>query len=202
MITIVNYGMGNLGSLANMFKKINIPVVIESDPDKIQKAKKIILPGVGAFDSAMERINSATGLREVLNYKAQIEKIPILGVCLGMQLLTTSSEEGQMKGLDWIPGKTIKFVPSNNLKVPHMGWNEVKIVNPSDLSKDLDCNAKYYFVHSYYVLVADPANVLFSSFYSIEFNSAIVKDNIFGVQFHPEKSHRYGIQLLTNFGKI
>lgn len=202
MITIVNYGMGNLGSMLNMFKRIGVTATIESDPNLIQQAEKLVLPGVGAFDSAMTCINSAPGLRELLNHKAMVEKTPILGVCLGMQLLTRSSEEGKLPGLGWIPASTKRFPKQEGLKVPHMGWNAALPNTPSSLTAQVGDEPRYYFVHSYYVHVDDQAHSLMKTHYGIDFDSAIGHDNIYGVQFHPEKSHRFGMQILKNFAEL
>lgn len=204
MITIVDYGMGNLGSVANMFKKVGAQSEVTSDLAKIAKAKKILLPGVGAFDTAMNKINEGH-FREVLDRKALEEKVPVLGICLGMQLLTRSSEEGTAKGLGWIDADTKRFSFENNqnLKVPHMGWNRVYEVNPSPLTKDLDGESRFYFVHSYYVQTDHEANVLMKTRYGLDFDSVITNgQNIFGAQFHPEKSHRYGMQLFKNFANL
>jgi len=202
MITIVNYGMGNLGSMLNMFKRIGVNARIESDPAVIQQAQKLVLPGVGAFDTAMNCINTVPGLREVLDHKALVEKAPILGVCLGMQLLTGSSEEGTIPGLNWIPGKTARFPKQDGLKVPHMGWNVAQSNSPSLLTMQVGEAPRYYFVHSYCVHVDDPAHSIMRTHYGIDFDSAIGRDNIYGVQFHPEKSHRFGMQVLKNFAEI
>lgn len=205
MITIVNYGMGNLGSIYNMFKRIGVQAVIESEPEKIKNASKILLPGVGSFDAAMSRINEQ-GLLDVLNEKALKEQIPILGICLGMQLLTDSSEEGKQKGLGWIPAQTLAF---NNkidpiLKVPHMGWNIVKESRHNPLTQDFNHfeEVRFYFVHSYCVQVKNQEHSILKTTYGIEFDSAIQKDNIFGAQFHPEKSHKFGVKLFENFARL
>jgi glutamine amidotransferase len=201
MITIVDYGMGNLGSVLNMFKRIGIQANITSDLREIASATKILLPGVGAFDNAMTRINE-TGLKEVLDKKAKLDKVPILGICLGMQLLTRGSQEGVLSGLGWIEADTIKFPQIDGLKVPHMGWN---VVNPSTQSKltfDLPNESRFYFVHSYYVQVDKRENSILKANYGIEFDAAIQNDNIYGAQFHPEKSHKFGMQLLKNFSEI
>ena len=202
MITIVNYGMGNLGSMLSMFKRIGVCARIERNPAVIKHAKKLVLPGVGAFDTAMNCINTVPGLREVLNQKALIENVPILGVCLGMQLLTGSSEEGTVPGLGWIPGVSTRFPKQDGLKVPHMGWNVALPNTPSILTAQVGEAPRYYFVHSYCVHVDDPAHSLMRTHYGIDFDSAIGRDNIYGVQFHPEKSHRFGMQILKNFAEL
>lgn len=202
MITIVDYGMGNLGSMQNMFKRIGIPARITSEPEVIHSAEKVILPGVGAFDAAMHRINELPGLREVLDHKALVEGAPILGVCLGMQLLTRGSEEGELPGLSWVPGATHRFPRQTGLKVPHMGWNIAHPSTPSPLTADVGIEPRYYFVHTYYVVVDDPEHSLMRTHYGLDFDSAIGRGNIFGVQFHPEKSHRFGMQILKNFAEL
>jgi len=202
MITIVDYGMGNLGSIQNMLKRIGVPCCVTSDSDSISEAEKLILPGVGAFDAAMRRIGESLDLREVLDRKVLVEQTPLLGVCLGMQLLTGSSEEGDLPGLGWIPGKTSRFPRQEGLKVPHMGWNIAQSTKQTGLTKDLAEEPRYYFVHSFYVTVEDRANSIMRTHYGLDFDSAIGRDNIFGVQFHPEKSHRFGMQILKNFSKL
>lgn len=201
MITIVDYGMGNLGSIQNMLKRVGARSRICAEPRDLESADKILLPGVGAFDGAMERINSG-GFREVLDRKANIERVPILGICLGMQLLTRSSEEGRLPGLGWINARTLRFPQSKGLKVPHMGWNEVNASRPSALTSGLERNARYYFVHSFFVRVDDEADCVLKARYGVTFDAAIAHGNIFGAQFHPEKSHRFGMQLLANFARI
>jgi glutamine amidotransferase len=201
MIYIINYGMGNLGSVRNMLKYIGVPSEIVDNPDELGKAEKILLPGVGSFDQAMKRIKDC-GFLEVLNHKALKEKVPIIGICLGMQLLTNGSEEGKLPGLAWIEAETILFPRNNGLKVPHMGWNSVHPTWPNLLTNNLPEESRFYFVHSYYVKVNHEENSVLKAEYGIRFDAAIQKDNIFGVQFHPEKSHKYGMQLLKNFAKI
>tara|TARA_B100001059_G_C17638954_1_gene478332 strand:+ start:60 stop:668 length:609 start_codon:yes stop_codon:yes gene_type:complete len=202
MITIVDYGMGNVGSIKNMLKYIGKESNITSDPDKIYKSSKLILPGVGSFDIAMRNIEKHN-LLEVLNLKALKDKIPILGICLGMQILTNDSEEGTLKGLGWINASTIKFkLDETKFKIPHMGWNTVKLANENSLSNKFSSDTRFYFVHSYFVKVNDEKNSILKTQYHINFDSAINNDNIYGVQFHPEKSHKNGMQLFNNFIKI
>ncbi len=203
MITIVNYGLGNLGSIFNMLKKIGVKSYITSDPKEIAKAQKIILPGVGNFDRAMERIGQS-GLSEILDQKALIEKVPILGICLGMQILTKSSEEGKLPGLGWIPAKTVRFRFSkeSSLKIPHMGWNLVYRATPCPLTENFEPEHRFYFVHSYHAQVEDEKYSILKTEHGYSFDSAIQNGNIFGVQFHPEKSHRFGMRLLENFARL
>ena len=199
MITIVNYDMGNLGSIQNMLKKIGVKSIITSSSDDIIKAEKLILPGVGHFKRAMENL-AAFGLIEALHQKVLVEKTPILGICLGMQLMTSYSEEGECAGLGWIDAQTLRFpsYETTGLKVPHMGWNEVSFPNTHYLAEGL-VDPRYYFVHTYRVKCESPENVLCTTTYWETFHSGICKDNIMGVQFHPEKSHAFGMRLLENF---
>jgi glutamine amidotransferase len=201
MITIVDYGMGNLGSIQSMFKRIGAQAQICADPLDLQRAAKILLPGVGAFDAAMERINSS-GFREVLDRKALVERTPILGICLGMQLLTRSSEEGRIPGLGWIAAETRRFPPANGLKIPHMGWNEVNPVRECALTEGVTAGTRYYFVHSFFVRVDHEEDSVLKAHYGLTFDAAIAHGNIFGAQFHPEKSHRFGMHLLANFARL
>lgn len=202
MITIINYGMGNLGSIVNMLKHIGVPSEVSDDINVIKKSEKLLLPGVGAFDAAMNSIQRLAGLQDVLQEKALASQTPILGICLGMQLLTDHSEEGGLPGLGFIPGKTLRFPAKDDLKVPHMGWNLVNEVNPSPLTTHLPEEPRFYFVHSYYVKVNDPAHRVMTATYDVTFDSVIQKENIFGAQFHPEKSHKFGMQLLKNFASL
>lgn len=200
MIVIVDYGMGNLGSIYNMIKKIGYISTISSDTNQIEKASKIILPGVGAFDNGIYNLKKLN-IFELLNQIVLEEKVPILGICLGMQLMTLSSEEGKEKGLGWINAVTKRFTFNDKrLKVPHMGWNTVQIVKQSKLFKNMEYQEnRFYFVHSYYVDCLDKSDILTVTNYGFPFVSSFEKENIIGVQFHPEKSHRFGMQILKNF---
>lgn len=202
MITIVDYGMGNLGSLKNMFTRIGFSSIIASDVDTLKSAEKLVLPGVGAFDAAMSRISQTPLLLETLNNLVLVKKVPILGICLGMQLMTEKSEEGNLKGLGWIPAETKKFPLGTTLKVPHMGWNLVKPVCSNKILVGIDDRSRYYFVHSYFVKVKNKRYSLMKTNYGFEFDSAIANNNIFGVQFHPEKSHSFGMNLIKNFASL
>jgi glutamine amidotransferase len=203
MVIIVDYGMGNLGSIENMLKKVGIEAVVSSDKTMIKKADKLILPGVGAFDNGMKNLTER-GLIPLLNEKALQEKTPILGLCLGMQLFTRHSEEGKLPGLGWMDAETVsfKFGGANaNLKVPHMGWNTIQICQPHPLFVEMDTETRFYFVHSYHVICRDTTAVLAQTDYGYVFTSAIAKENILGVQFHPEKSHKFGLKLFKNFAE-
>jgi imidazole glycerol-phosphate synthase subunit HisH len=200
MITIIDYKTGNLGSIQNILKKIGEQSVVTSDKDEIAKAKKLILPGVGAFDTGMQNLNDL-GLIEVLNEKVLNQKTPVLGICLGMQLLSGGSEEGSLKGLGWIDAKAIRFRFTDTVeyKIPHLGWNFIKQHKQSRLLDNMYPDARFYFVHSYFIQAGSSQDVLTSTIYETEFTSAVEKDNIMGVQFHPEKSHKFGMKLLKNF---
>lgn len=201
MITIVDYGMGNLGSILNMFKRVGVKAIVTSDLSSISAAEKLLLPGVGCFDKAMDTINTS-GLREILDKKVLVDKVPVLGVCLGMQLLTSGSDEGQCEGLNWIPGRAHLFETRLGLKVPHMGWNVTIPTQKNMLTEALGNESRFYFVHSYFVQVENPNHCLLKTNYGLEFASSINKNNIYGVQFHPEKSHKFGMTLLRNFADL
>ena len=200
MITIIDYGLGNLESIANMLKKPGHKCLISSDKEDILKATKLILPGVGSFDTGMNNLREK-GFIEVLQKKVIENKTPILGICLGMQLLANSSEEGMQRGLGWINGSSVKFT-HDSLKVPHMGWNSIKLVKESVLFLSLEKFRKYYFVHSYHLLCEDDKDVLATCDYGLSFTAMVKKNNIYGAQFHPEKSHKYGMEILNQFAKI
>jgi glutamine amidotransferase len=204
MIAIVDYGMGNPGSIHNMLSKIGADSIITSDSKTIREADKLILPGVGAFDTAMTNLNRM-GVISVLNEMVLQKEKPILGICLGMQLMSKCSEEGTLPGLGWLDAETILFRFNSNscpLKIPHMGWNTVNVQQGSALFKDMYEDTRFYFVHSYHVRCGNPANVLATTRYGFEFHSAVLQGNIVGTQFHPEKSHKYGMKVLRNFADM
>lgn len=203
MVAVVDYGLGNLGSIANMLKVIGEKSVITSEKEKIAKADRIILPGVGAYDAGMTNLEQR-GLVEFLKEQADSGK-PIMGICLGMQLLGRGSEEGEKNGLGLIPFDNVRFnIPDNmNLKVPHMGWDIVDFKQKDNkLLEGIGENQRYYFVHSYHAVCDNAENVLMTCDYGYEFAAAICKDNVYGVQFHPEKSHDFGMRLFENFVRI
>ena len=203
MIVVVDYGVGNLGSIVNMFKKVGAKAVASSDPIVIGNAEKLILPGIGAFDAGMQKLNER-GLIPLLNELVLEKKIPVFGLCLGLQLMTNRSDEGQLSGLGWLDAETLRFRfegASSNLKIPHMGWNTIEIRRRHPLFTDLDPEARFYFVHSYYVQSHDPEAVLAETDYGGHFHSIFAKDNIMGAQFHPEKSHKHGMRLLKGFAE-
>jgi glutamine amidotransferase len=202
MIVVIDYGAGNIGSVLNMFKRLGTKVKSSSDPSEIQNAEKLILPGVGSFDFGMKKLKESN-LIDVLNKKVLIDKTPILGICLGVQLMTKSSEEGEMKGLGWFDAETVKFkIPENqkiNFKVPHMGWNNTKVVKKSELlTSDIE-DLRYYYVHSYHLKTEVKSDILCTSNYLYEFVSGLERSNIIGLQFHPEKSHKFGMKIFENF---
>jgi glutamine amidotransferase len=200
MVTIIDYKTGNIGSIQNMLKKIGETSVITSRKEEIADATKLILPGVGAFDTGMKNLKDLD-LIDILNQKVLTDKIPVLGICLGFQLLSNRSEEGILPGLGWIDAETLrfKFVNTSEYKIPHIGWNFISIKKESRLFDGMYPEARFYFVHSYYLSAFDPKDILASTFYESEFSSAVEKGNISGVQFHPEKSHKFGMRLLKNF---
>lgn len=203
MVTIVDYGVGNLASIRNMMKKAGFDAVISGDTDRIAASAKLILPGVGAYDTCVEKLRQS-GLIEVLNKKALEEKIPVLGVCVGHQLLFRGSEEGQLPGLGWVGGQVVKFRPDKmreKLKVPHMGWTDVQFAKPSRLFEDMYDEPRFYFVHSYYSEIDTPEDALVEADYGYPFVAGVEHENILGVQFHPEKSHKFGMKLFENFMK-
>lgn len=199
MIVIVDYEIGNLGAIANMLNRLGARCEISAVPRAIEQADKLILPGNGAFDSCMTGLR-ATGLVPLLEEKVVRQHTPLLGICVGAQMLGHGSEEGNQAGLGWLDLVVKRFPPDLQLRVPHMGWCHVRrTANPSALFETLSDEARYYFVHSYYLAPADAGNVLLTAEYGIEFAAAVGQGNIAGVQFHPEKSHRFGKQLFRQF---
>jgi imidazole glycerol-phosphate synthase subunit HisH len=203
MIVILDYGMGNVKSILNMVRRAGGDAVISSDPEKISQAKAIILPGVGAFDNAMKKLK-ASQFYDVLERKVIREQTPFLGICLGMHLLFASSDEGSEKGLGWMSGSVKKFDFTNSdnqtrLKIPHMGWNIVSAMNFDSIHTNQHEEVRFYFVHSYHVVCDDESDILAKVDYGYPFVCSVNKKNIWGVQFHPEKSHRFGLELFKNF---
>lgn len=201
MITIVDYGMGNSGSILNMLAKIGSEAVLTADPEQIRQARKLILPGVGAFDRGMRRLRSL-GLVSLLTEKVVHEHTPILGICLGMQLFAKASEEGTCEGLGWVNAQCLRFRFNGELpsrRIPHMGWNAALSQKPHPMLDGQEEDARYYFVHSYHVQCGNPDDVLATTEYGIRFTSALACGAIIGVQFHPEKSLRWGMQMFRRF---
>lgn len=203
MIAIVDYGMGNLGSIQNMFRKVGAQAVVTADPAVIDRAEKLVLPGVGAFDHGMRSL-AERGLVEVLNRKALTDRVPVLGVCLGMQLLTERSAEGTLPGLGWIEGETVPFDRADNprLHTLHMGWNTLDWHAEHPVFAELPPHPRFYFVHAYHVVCRHERNVLARTTYAYPFASAVVEGNVMGMQFHPEKSHRFGMAVFRAFAAL
>lgn len=201
-IAVINCGIGNCGSVVKMLSLFTDNVSIVDQPAMLKHVKKIVLPGVGSFDQAMRELET-NGFRDVLNHLVLYKKIPILGICLGMQLLCESSEEGVKEGLKWIPAHFAKFDRNNNktIKIPHMGWNVVNLKKNNPLLKDMHEDARFYFAHSFYMDIQSEVTVGVTP-HGCSFSSVIMKDNIYGVQFHPEKSHKFGKLLMKNFVEL
>lgn len=199
-VTLINYGLGNIKAFANIYKRLNISVQVASTVSELRKAERLILPGVGSFDWAMTKLNQS-GLRDDLDDLVMKYSVPVLGVCVGMQIMAQRSDEGVLSGLSWIDAEVVRFnqdCHNNNLPLPHMGWNDVQSFSDSCLFKGI-VSPRFYFLHSYYIVPKKPQLSLASTSYSLEFTSAVRSGNIFGTQFHPEKSHHWGINLLHNF---
>jgi glutamine amidotransferase len=204
MIAIIDCGMGNVKAFAEVYKNLNVPAAIVKHSEGLKNARKLILPGVGAFDHAMQKLDES-GMRPILNELVFQKRLPLLGVCVGMQMLGHSSEEGSLPGLGWIDGKVKRFDSScseSAMRLPHMGWNNIKPLSTNGLLEGLDMNARFYFLHSYYFNSDRSKYIIAETDYNGKFASAVNSGNIFGVQFHPEKSHKWGIRLLENFAKI
>ncbi len=204
MITIIDYGLGNIKAFANVYKRLNTPFAIATKAGDLKLATKIILPGVGSFDHAMARLQKS-GMRESLDELVLQRKLQILGICVGMQILSFSSEEGNSPGLGWFDGVVKKLDISSFIHrtcLPHMGWNIVSPLRNNKLFQDIEKDPRFYFLHSYYFQCNNNDDVLAVTDYGIQFSCAINSGNIYGVQFHPEKSHQNGIQVLKNFGNL
>lgn len=204
MITIVDYGLGNIGAFLNMYKRMNIAACAAKTVEGLLGAKHIILPGVGAFDHAMDLLD-ASGMRPTLEEMVIGRKIPVLGVCVGMQILAEGSDEGSRSGLGWVPGRVHSFASepgASALPLPHMGWNDVVPEGYQPLFAGLTAEARFYFLHSFYVECTDPADRAASAHYGRDFSCAVGRGNVWGVQFHPEKSHHFGAALLKNFADL
>lgn len=204
MITLIDYGVGNINAFVNVYKRVDVPVKIAKIKEDLIGAEKLILPGVGHFDHAMTQLNNS-GMRDTLDKMVLLDKIPVIGICVGMQMMANNSDEGTMEGLKWIDASVRKFDESKINQVtrlPHMGWNDVRPVKDIPLFKGLEKDAIFYFLHTYYFECANPEDVMAVTEYGGEFASAAHHENKYGIQFHPEKSHSYGETLLHNFAKL
>jgi glutamine amidotransferase len=204
MITLVDYGLGNIQAFVNVYKRLNIAVRTASTAGELAGAERIILPGVGSFDHAMELLDTS-GMRTALDDLVLGRQVPVLGICVGMQVLGNCSEEGSRAGLGWIRGAVRRFAPAEGqqpLPLPHMGWNDVQPEREHRLFTQLETDARFYFLHSYYFECERPADILARAVYGAPFSCAVSSSNIHGVQFHPEKSHHWGTRLLQNFAEL
>ncbi len=204
MISIIDYGLGNIQAFVNVYNRLGIPVTVAKTSDALETASKLILPGVGAFDHAMELLE-ASGMRQTLDHLVLSKKVPILGICVGMQILANSSDEGKLHGLGWIPGhvKAFTSIPeAAELPLPHMGWNDVSVKGDQRLFKGFEEEARFYFLHSYFFVSLHQDSVIATATYGADFCCAVQSDNMYGVQFHPEKSHHFGTGLLKNFAEL
>lgn len=202
MIAIIDYGVGNLASIQNMFKKAGVIAEVCSKSEEIEAAAKIVLPGMGAFDNCMQKYNDS-GFRDIVEQKVMQDKIPVLGICVGLQMFMESSEEGKLPGLGWVKGKTVLFDHSKltaGQKIPNMGWLDTYCSRETKLMQGIE-EPRYYFAHSYHIVVSDNTDTAITANYGYDFTAGIEKGNILGVQFHPEKSHRFGMQLFKNFAQ-
>ena len=204
MITIIDYGLGNIQAFVNLFKRLHIPVLVAKKTDDLSGATKLILPGVGAFDHALQQL-ADSGMRQTLDDLVLNKKIPVLGICVGMQMLACASDEGKMQGLGWIQGHVRAFNSMSqfsDLPLPHMGWNDVTPVADCRLFSGLDIDSRFYFLHSYFFECEQDESSIATASYGLNFSCAVAENNIFGVQFHPEKSHHFGMRLLKNFADL
>ncbi len=204
MIAIIDYGLGNIRAFSNVYKTLNIPAIAAKEPHQLLSADKLILPGVGSFDFAMQRLNNS-GMRDIIDELVLEKRIPVLGVCVGMQMMAKSSNEGVLPGLGWIDATVERFDPStftHNVGIPHMGWNTIQSTAADKIITELEVDAKFYFLHSYYFKCNFPTDNVALTDYNGPFTSIVRHDNIYGFQFHPEKSHKWGVKLLQNFSKL
>jgi glutamine amidotransferase len=204
MIAIIDYGLGNIQALVNVYHRLGIPVAVAQTVPELEAADKLILPGVGAFDHAMALLD-ASGLRQSLDAMVIGRKVPLLGICVGMQILAQASDEGRSPGLGWIPGRVRAFASlpgATALPLPHMGWNDVRVAKGHRLFTGLEDEARYYFLHSYFFEPLHGEAVIATAAYGIDFCCAVQSANVYGVQFHPEKSHHFGTDLLRNFAEL
>lgn len=204
MIAIIDYGLGNIQAFLNVYNRLGIPVTVAKTSETLETANKLILPGVGAFDHAMKLLENS-GMRQTLDHMVLIKKVPILGICVGMQILANSSAEGKLSGLGWIQGhvKAFTSVPgAAELPLPHMGWNDVHVTGEHKLFSGLENETRFYFLHSYYFECLHQGSVVATASYGIDFCCGVKSDNVYGVQFHPEKSHHFGTDLLKNFAEL
>ena len=204
MVTIIDYGVGNVFAFQNVFKRLNIPSKIAKCENDLMDSSKLILPGVGHFDYAMSQLNKS-GMRNRLNELVLIENVPVIGICVGMQMMSRKSDEGILDGLGWIDAEVKKFdesTISHHTKLPHMGWNDVTPNKNHPLFRGLEQEAIFYFLHSFYFKCLDEKNSISKTDYGINFSSSVQHNNIYGIQFHPEKSHSFGEKLLENFSKL
>lgn len=203
-VAIVDYGLGNVQAIANIYKRLNIPALLARSAEELSGASHVVLPGVGSFDWAMSRLDTS-GMRQTLDQLALERRLPVLGICVGMQMMARRSDEGQAAGLGWFDAGVRLFdeeMFTDRTHLPHMGWNDVEPVRTDGLFRDLQGGARFYFLHSYYFAPNDPRDQLASTFYGQRFACAVQRDNLCGVQFHPEKSHGWGVQLLKNFATL
>lgn len=204
MIALIDYGVGNVQAFLNMFKRMGVEAYRASTPETLQEASHLILPGVGAFDHAMTRLQQS-GLRPALEELVLERKMPVLGICVGMQMLASGSDEGQLPGLNWVPGRVKAFTQHpglQNLPMPHMGWNDMQFRAGHPLFRDFEATSRFYFLHSYYFDAADKADVVATAEYGIDFDCIVSRSNVHGIQCHPEKSHHFGARFLKNFAEL